>query len=163
VLTPTAVTESRLKSVQEGSEQAAEPQGAAAADDGQQQAAAAQDFPEAAQRAASRQLSRKSLDWKRQESLLIGSVSVMCFPAVDRGAEWPQEERPTPRTAGASHCSSVGQVCQAMQLQVEFWRCELGNEQAARAPASSPHPSATCCRNAAGGAHQMQRTTAAGL
>jgi hypothetical protein len=80
--TPTAVAESRLKSVPEGAGEAAEgaaPEAAAAADDGQQAAAGAQDFPEAAQRGPSRQPSRRSLDWKRQESMLIGSVSALCL------------------------------------------------------------------------------------
>jgi hypothetical protein len=74
--TPTAVAESRLKAVPEGAGEATEsatPEAVVA--DNMQQAAGAQDFPEAAQRGPSRQPSRKSLDWKRQESMLIGSVS----------------------------------------------------------------------------------------
>ena len=75
------MAESRLKQVPEGAEEAAEPaaqEAAAGAVDGQQ-AAGAQDFPEATQRGPSRQPSRKSLDWKRQESMLIGTVSAPCL------------------------------------------------------------------------------------
>ena len=72
------MAESRLKQVPEGAEEASEPaaqEAAAGTVDGQQAAAGAQDFPEATQRGPSRQPSRKSLDWKRQESMLIGTVS----------------------------------------------------------------------------------------
>lgn len=76
MLTPTGAAEPSLKSVQEGGKEAAdeEMQETVVVDDGQVDAG--KKLPPAVQRSASHQPSRKSMDCKRQESLLIGSVSM---------------------------------------------------------------------------------------